>query len=86
MDHFASMEVSLHEAKTHLSRLIEAVEGGEEVVISRRNKPVARIVPASGSKFRRIGVMAGRPFRMGDGFDSLEAGKALADDFGVPKK
>ena len=52
------MEVSLHEAKTHLSRLIEAVEAGG-IVISRRNKPVARIVPASGSKFRRIGVIQG---------------------------
>jgi prevent-host-death family protein len=80
------MEVSLHDAKTHLSRLIEAVEGGEEVVVSRRNKPVARIVPASGKNLRRIGTLAGRPFRMGDGFDSAEGSKALADDFGVPRK
>jgi len=80
------MEVSLHDAKTHLSRLIEAVEGGEEVVVSRRNKPVARIVPASVTCSRRIGTLAGRPFRMGDGFDSAKASKAVADEFGVPGK
>jgi prevent-host-death family protein len=80
------MEVSLHDAKTHLSRLIEAVEGGEEIVVSRRNKPVARIVPASGTHPRRIGALAGRPFRMGKGFDSAGAGKVLADNFGVPRK
>lgn len=37
--------VTIHEAKTNLSRLIEQVEKGGEVVISRRNKPVARLVP-----------------------------------------
>ena len=37
--------VTIHEAKTNLSRLIEQVEQGGEVVISRRDKPVARLVP-----------------------------------------
>lgn len=37
--------VTIHEAKTNLSRLIEQVEKGGEVVISRRDKPVARLVP-----------------------------------------
>ncbi len=36
--------VSVHEAKTHLSRLLKLVEAGEEVVISRAGKPVARLV------------------------------------------
>lgn len=80
------MEVSLHEAKTHLSRLIEAVEAGQEVVVSRRNKPVARIVPAAGSKRRRIGVLAGRRFRMGKGFDSPKGSEAFGDLFGVPRQ
>ena len=39
--------VNVHEAKTHLSRLLEAVEAGEDVVIARAGKPVARLVPAS---------------------------------------
>lgn len=38
--------VNVHEAKTHLSRLLERVERGEEIVIARAGKPVARLVPA----------------------------------------
>ena len=38
--------VNVHEAKTQLSRLLEAVEAGEDVVIARAGKPVARLVPA----------------------------------------
>jgi prevent-host-death family protein len=37
------MEVNVHEAKTHLSRLLEKVEAGEEVIIARAGKPVARL-------------------------------------------
>jgi prevent-host-death family protein len=39
-------EVGAFEAKTHLSELLAAVEAGEEVLITRRGKPVARLVPA----------------------------------------
>jgi prevent-host-death family protein len=39
-------EVGAFEAKTHLSELLVAVEAGEEVLITRRGKPVARLVPA----------------------------------------
>jgi len=38
------MEVNIHEAKTHLSRLLQRVAGGEEIIISRSGKPVARLV------------------------------------------
>lgn len=38
-------QVTVHEAKTHLSRLIARVERGEEVVIARRNKPSVKLVP-----------------------------------------
>ena len=37
--------VSVHEAKTHLSRLLVAVAGGEEITIERSGRPVARLVP-----------------------------------------
>lgn len=37
--------VNIHEAKTHLSRLVERVESGEEVIIARAGRPVARLVP-----------------------------------------
>ncbi len=41
-----SAVVGVHEAKTHLSRLVERVEAGEEIEISRRGAVVARLVPA----------------------------------------
>lgn len=41
----AEPTVNIHEAKTHLSRLIERVETGQEVVIARAGRPVARLVP-----------------------------------------
>jgi prevent-host-death family protein len=37
--------VGMHDAKTHLSRLVERMEAGEDVVIQRNGKPVARLVP-----------------------------------------
>ena len=37
--------VNIHDAKTHLSRLIERVEAGDEIVIARAGRPVARLVP-----------------------------------------
>jgi prevent-host-death family protein len=78
------MNVSIYEAKTRFSELIARVERGEELVVSRRNRPVARIVPIRDSKRKRIGLLAGRPFQMGDGFDA-EMSDALADQFGVPE-
>jgi prevent-host-death family protein len=41
----ADSTVNIHEAKTHLSRLLERVEAGEEVVIARAGRPVARLIP-----------------------------------------
>ncbi|MBI2894294.1 MAG: type II toxin-antitoxin system Phd/YefM family antitoxin [Deltaproteobacteria bacterium] len=45
-------EVSVHEAKTHLSRLLRRVLAGEEIVIARSGKPVARLVPLEQAKAR----------------------------------
>ena len=53
--------VNIHEAKTHLSRLLSRVEGGEEIVIAKAGKPVARIVPLSGKPVKRVpGTAKGR--------------------------
>jgi prevent-host-death family protein len=46
-------EVNIHEAKTHLSQLLVRVAQGEEIVIARAGKPVARLVPIE-PKARRI--------------------------------
>ena len=55
------MQVTIHEAKTHLSRLIAAVERGEEVIIARRDKPVARLTATRGSTTeRKLGFLEGK--------------------------
>ena len=51
--------VNVHQAKTHLSRLLERVEAGEEIVLARNGKAVARLVPV-GRVARRPGGMKGR--------------------------
>ncbi|MEW5744387.1 MAG: type II toxin-antitoxin system Phd/YefM family antitoxin [Nitrospirota bacterium] len=53
--------VNMHDAKTHFSRLITRVESGEEIIIAKAGKPVARIVPlAGGVKKREPGSARGR--------------------------
>jgi prevent-host-death family protein len=61
--------VNMHEAKTHLSRLIQRVEAGEEIVIGRSGKPVAKLVPYQPERPRRVpGAWKGR-IRIADDFD-----------------
>lgn len=48
------IQVNIHEAKTHLSRLLARVVAGEEVVIAKSGKPVARLTPISDAKPRRV--------------------------------
>lgn len=53
--------VNIHEAKTHLSRLIDAVTAGEEIVIARAGRPVARLAPLeTRTEPRQPGALAGR--------------------------
>lgn len=55
--------VNIHAAKTQLSRLVDAAAAGQEVVIARAGRPVAKLVPLAGSaaKVRRVlGGLAGR--------------------------
>lgn len=60
--------VNVHKAKTELSRLLEAVERGEEVVIARAGVPVARLVAVQADE-RRPGRLAG-DLRIRDDFDA----------------
>lgn len=52
--------VNIHEAKTHLSRLLEQVAQGEEVLIAKSGKPVARLVPVGKKPQRIAGLAKGR--------------------------
>ena len=64
-------QVNVHEAKTQLSKLLARVAAGEEIVIARAGKPVARLVPVEKKRAKRV---------LG-----LDAGKVwIADDFDDP--
>ncbi|MFN0071683.1 MAG: type II toxin-antitoxin system Phd/YefM family antitoxin [Chloroflexota bacterium] len=60
--------VNIHEAKTHLSRLIERVESGEEIIIARNGRPVARLTALLAGK-RVPGSLKGKVVYHGD-FDA----------------
>jgi prevent-host-death family protein len=69
---------NIHEAKSNLSRLIELAVAGEEVIISKAGKPVARLVPYRETKKpRRLGVWKGRVHIAPD-FDELPQSIAAA--------
>lgn len=72
----------MHEAKTTLSKLVERAEAGEEIIIARNGKPVARLVPVAGtSSFASIrGIWRGR-VHIADDFDELP--DDIADAFGA---
>lgn len=72
-------KVNIHEAKTHLSRLIEEVEAGEDVIIARNGKPVARLMPVQKARSPRTpGGWEGQ-VRIADDFD--ETSGDLTDTF-----
>lgn len=52
--------VNVHEAKTHLSRLLADVERGAEVTIARAGRPIARLVPAGPAAKRELGLERGQ--------------------------
>jgi prevent-host-death family protein len=74
-------QVGVHEAKTQLSRLLQEVENGEEVVIARNGEPVARLVPhVEERKPREPGWAEGR-IEILEGFDEYD--EQIARDFGM---
>ena len=65
------MEVNVHEAKTHFSKLLERVAVGEEVIIAKAGKPVAKLVPIPSERPR---------FKLG----SAKGEFVVPDDFNDP--
>jgi prevent-host-death family protein len=62
------MNVSVHAAKTQLSKLLDLVEVGEQVVIERHGRPVAHLVPVRRRRVSVLGAMRGE-FGMTDGWE-----------------
>ena len=64
------MDINVYAAKTQLSRLLDQVERGEEVVITRHGKPVAKLVPIEARRApRKLGALRGK-IRIGKDFDA----------------
>jgi prevent-host-death family protein len=82
----ARAQFNIHDAKTNLSRIIDRVEHGEEIVISRAGTPVAKVVPlVPGTRRTGRGSLAGR-LRLDDGWDDAEVNDAVAREFGLPDR
>ena len=65
--------VNIHEAKTHLSRLIEQAAKGESFIIAKAGKPMVKVIPLDApttSEVRRLGFLAGQ-ISVPDDFDSM---------------
>lgn len=62
--------VNIHEAKTQFSKLVESAINGEETIIAKSGKPVAKLVPIFPEKpKRRLGVLKGK-IKIADDFDA----------------
>ncbi len=75
------MKVTIHKAKTNLSKLIAGVEEGREVVICRGQEPVAMIVPyrKPGTRRPKVGTMTSRPVAVKPGCFKPWTEKELAE-------
>jgi prevent-host-death family protein len=81
----AAAQFNIHDAKTNLSRIIERVERGEEIIICRAGHPVAKVIPL----VRRVersgrGSLRGKLVTTED-WDSDEVNEAIAGDFGLTR-
>jgi prevent-host-death family protein len=71
-------QVNIHEAKTHFSKLVERVEAGDEIVIARAGKPVAKLVPVEPQREpRKLGQLKGKIW-VSDDWDSDEVNQEIA--------
>jgi len=78
-----SSQFNIHEAKTNLSRIIERVEHGEEIIISCAGTPVAKVVPLTRAVNRTgRGSLRGQ-LVMAPDWDSDQVNEAIAADFGL---
>lgn len=62
--------MNIHFAKTHFSRLVERAAGGEEIIIARAGRPVARLVPLDAPVRTRVAGLLRGKIRIPDDFDA----------------
>ena len=74
-------QVNIHEAKTHFSKLVERAEAGEEIVIARNGKPVAKLGPyVEAREPRKLGGWEGKVWLAPD-WDSEETNEEIWREF-----
>ena len=74
------LAVNIHEAKTHLSRLVEDAAHGKPFIIAKAGKPMVKVIPFSAEEqgpVRRLGFMSGEIF-VPDDFDRMDNGSITA--------
>jgi len=64
------ISVNVHEAKTHLSRYLERVAAGEEIIISKAGKPMAKLVPLTKPQTDRVAGLDKGLIQVPDDFDA----------------
>ena len=82
MSAYSAEQFDIDDAQTNLSRIIERVEHGEEIIITRAGTPIAKVVPLTHHIDRKgRGSLRGRLVTAPD-WDSAEVNEATAHDFG----
>lgn len=64
------VQVNIHEAKTHFSKLLARVKAGEEIIIAKAGKPVARLVPVTERPIQRVAGSAKGKITVAPDFDA----------------
>jgi prevent-host-death family protein len=79
----AARQYNVHEAKTHFSKILEAVATGEEVIISKSGSPVAKVVPLASKVRRTARGSLTEPVVFRDDFDDMSDDEGFAEAFGL---
>jgi prevent-host-death family protein len=71
--------INIHEAKTHLSRIVDEVAAGSEVIIAKAGKPMARLMPLTGvPRAKKLGLLKGK-IKVPDDFNAPLSEDVIAD-------
>ena len=76
------MQTNMHEAKTKLSKLVDAAISGEKVIIAKAGKPLVQLVPCKPNVERVFGALKGE-IKISSDFDSLSTNDEISDLFGI---
>ncbi|MEU4076456.1 prevent-host-death protein [Streptomyces venezuelae] len=79
----AARQYNVHEAKTHFSKILEAVATGQEVIISKSGEPVAKVIPLRGKVRRTSRGSLKEPVVFHDDFDDISDDSGFAEAFGL---